>query len=100
MVNLSSADGRVISIEVDERLDLSLHSTIVQACELAATPGLRAIEVNVGKTRYIQDSGLAMLLMLRQCAGRLKNRIRVVNCSPEMKAQLMARSMHMQFRLR
>ncbi len=97
--HLSSPDGRVITIEIDERLDLSVHSMFVQACELAARPGPRAIEVNVGKTRYIQDSGLAMLLMLRGCAGRLKNRIRLVNCSPEMKTRLTAHRMHTQFRL-
>jgi anti-anti-sigma regulatory factor len=71
----------------------------VEACELAARPGPRAIEVNLGKTHYVQDSGLAMLLMLRSCSGRLKNQIKLVNCSPEIRRRLEAHSMDGQFQL-
>jgi anti-anti-sigma regulatory factor len=101
MQTLSSckSGSRVIAIEIHERLDLSVHSTFVEACELAALPGPRAIEVNLGKTHYVQDSGLAMLLMLRSCAGRLRNRIRLINCSPEIRRRLEAHSMDSHFHL-
>jgi hypothetical protein len=78
----------VIRIEADERLDLSIHSVFVHACKLAEYPNLLGIEVNLGKTMQILDSGLAMLLMLRERVGHFGNRIKLFNCSPEIKKRL------------
>jgi hypothetical protein len=86
---VNTADGRVIRIEADERLDLSVHGVFVHACKLAEYPNLRAIEVNLVKTRHILDSGLAMLMMLRERAGHLDNCIKLFNCSPEIRNRLL-----------
>jgi hypothetical protein len=94
-----SGASKVIAIEIHERLDLSVHGRFVQACRLAALPGSDAIELDVGRTRDILDSGLAMLLMLHRCAGPLRNRIRLVNCSPEMRSRLQAHKMDTHFQL-
>jgi hypothetical protein len=85
---VNTSDGRVIRIEADERLDLSVHGVFVHACKLAEYPNLRAIEVNLGKTRHIRDSGLAMLLMLREGAGHFDKTIKLFNCSPEIRNRL------------
>jgi hypothetical protein len=99
LTTVLKGDGRVIAIDVDENLDLSVHSLFVQACELAADPGSDTIEVNVGRTLNVRDSGLAMLLMLRDCAGHLGQRVKLVNCSPELRSSLLARRMDGHFSL-
>jgi ABC-type transporter Mla MlaB component len=85
---VNTTDGRVIRIEADEHLDLSVHGVFVHACKLAEYPNLRAIEVNLGRTRHIRDSGLAMLLMLREGAGHFGKNIKLFNCSPEIRNRL------------
>jgi anti-anti-sigma regulatory factor len=82
--------GRVITIDVDENLDLSLHSLFVRACELAAASDSDAIEVNVANIRHVRDSGLAMLMMLRDRARRRGDRVKLVNCGPELRRRLLA----------
>jgi anti-anti-sigma regulatory factor len=99
LATIHTSIGRVITIETDEDLDLRSHGVFVHACRLAEEPNLRAIEVNLGKTRKIRDSGLAMLLMLRERMGREANGIRLINCSPEIRSRLAASSVGTQFQL-
>jgi hypothetical protein len=40
-----------------------------------------------------------MLLMLRDCAGHLGQRVKLVNCSPELRSSLLARRMDGHFSL-
>lgn len=89
LADVKTSDGRVILIEADERLDLSAHSVFVQACNLAEHPNLLVIMVNLGRTRDILDSGLAMLLMLRDRAGHISKRIKLFNCAPEIRNRLL-----------
>jgi anti-anti-sigma regulatory factor len=89
LADMSTSDGRVIIIETDERLDLCAHGVFVQACKLAEYPNIRAILVNLGKTRHILDSGLAMLLMLRDHVGHFGQCIKLFNCSPEIRNRLL-----------
>jgi anti-anti-sigma regulatory factor len=96
---IQTSIGRVIAIETDEDLDLRSHGVFVDACKLADDPHLKAIEVNLGRTRNIRDSGLAMLMMLRESTSRVSNRIRLVNCSPEIRSRLAASSIATQFQL-
>jgi hypothetical protein len=81
--------GRVISIETDEELDLTSHGVFVDACRLAEYPDYRSIDVNLINTRKIRASGIAMLLMLRQITGCASNCIRLLNCNPEIRNQLL-----------
>ena len=89
LADVKTSDGRVILIEADERLDLSAHSMFVQACKLAEHPNLLVIMVNLGRTRDILDSGLVMLLMLRDRAGHISKRIKLFNCAPEIRNRLL-----------
>jgi hypothetical protein len=96
---VNTSDGRVILIEADERLDLSVHGVFVHACKLAEYPNLRAIEVNLGKTRHILDSGLARLLMLRDHASHFGQCIKLFNCSPEIRNRLLESRVMTEFQI-
>jgi hypothetical protein len=85
---IHTSTGNVITIETDEELDLKSHGVFVDACRLARYPDQTHIDVNLGKTRNIRGSGIAMLLMLRELTGWERSRIRLVNCSPEIRGQL------------
>lgn len=77
-----------IRIQVGEHMDCRVHSVFCQASELARYPQTENIEIDLGKTRHIRDSGLGMLLMLYRLSARLKDRIEVVNCQPEIRTRL------------
>jgi hypothetical protein len=81
--------GRVISIETDEELDLASHGVFVDACRLAEYHDYSSIDVNLINTRKIHASGIAMLLMLRQLTGCASNCIRLLNCDPDIRNQLL-----------
>jgi anti-anti-sigma regulatory factor len=85
---IDTGKGKTIRIQVDERMDCSIHSVFCQAGKLASHPQTESIEIDLGKTRFIQDSGLAMLLMLRKQSNRLKDRIELINCHPDIRARL------------
>jgi anti-anti-sigma regulatory factor len=92
LATMHTSTGSVITIETDEELDLRSHGVFVHACKLAEHPDAKLIEVNLGKTRSIRDSGLAMLLMLCEQTGWESDRVRVINCSPEIRRRLVANS--------
>ena len=94
---IHTSHGRVISIETDEHLDLRAEGVFRHACQLAEDPDLGAIEVNLEKTRRIRGSGVAMLNMLRERTSLEKNPIRLVNCSPEIRRQLLTCNVGRQF---
>jgi anti-anti-sigma factor len=100
LTTIRTSQGNVIKVDVDENLDVSVHSLFVQACEAAAGSGAAEIAVNMRKARHVRDSGLAMLLMLRERAGRLGDTVRLVNCSPAFKRQLLAHRLDAHFSLR
>jgi len=91
--------GRVISIETDEELDLTSHGVFVDACRLAEHPDYRSIDVNLINTRKIRASGIAMLLMLRQLTGCASNCIRLLNCNPDIRNQLLRSQLAQQFQV-
>jgi len=85
----NSTTGRVIAIETDAELDLKAHGIFVDACRLAEYPEHNTIDVDLRRTRTIRASGMAMLLMLRELTGREGPHIRLRNCNPEIRSQLM-----------
>ena len=91
--------GRVISIETDEELDLTSHSVFVDACRLAECANLSTIDVDLMRTRTIRASGVAMLLMLHKLTGWERSRIRLLNCNPEIRKQLMTSRVGQQFQV-
>lgn len=99
-ISVSETDSeKVVTIEVDERLDCSVHSAFNRACRLAEATKTRNIVVDLKKTRRIADSGLAMLMMLRNRLGRVKNRVLLVNCRPEFRKSLSMIQFPAQFRI-
>jgi hypothetical protein len=91
--------GRVISIETDEELDLKSHGVFVDACRLAGHYEQSTIDVNLMKTRKIRGSGVDMLLMLRELTGCESNRIRLINCNPDIRNQLMTSKVGQHFQV-
>ena len=85
----NSSTGKVISIETDQELDLKAHGVFVDACRLAEHPEHNTIDVDLRKTRKIRTSGMAMLLMLRELTDREGPHIRLRNCNPDIRKQLM-----------
>ena len=81
-------NDRVITIRVDEQLDCSAHSEFIRACRLAEMSKPGEVVIDLNRTRRIADSGLAMLIMLRHRLGKVRNRILLVNCRPELRKVL------------
>lgn len=91
--------GRVISTQTDEELDLRSHGVFVDACRLAKYPEPSTIDVNLTRTRTIRASGMAMLLTLQKITGWERSRIRLLNCNPEIRKQLVTSPMGQQFQV-
>ena len=91
--------GTVISIETDESLDLRAQGVFQRACRLAEQPDLNSIEVNLGNTRNLRGSGVALLKMLCEHTTPDKHHIRLVNCRPEIRHQLVSSSMGKHFQV-
>jgi anti-anti-sigma regulatory factor len=86
---MNSLAGEVILIRADERLDLLAYNGFDEAAALAKNnPASEAIVVDLGGTQELFDSGRAMLLTLRERAGRLKSKIYLTNAIPEIKRKL------------
>jgi anti-anti-sigma regulatory factor len=94
-----ASTGRVISIETDEELDLKSHGVFVDACRLSEHPEHSTINVDLVKTRSLRDSGVAMLLMLRELTGPERPRIRLLNCNPDIRNQLLKSKLGQQFQV-
>lgn len=96
---IHTALGTVILIEADEDLDLRAQGVFLHACRLAEFPDLNSIEVNLRKTRYIRGSGVGLLKMLRERTTLDRRLIRLINCRPEIRHQLMTSSVGQQFQV-
>jgi anti-anti-sigma regulatory factor len=94
-----TSTGRVITIEADEELDLKSHGLFVDACRLAEPPEHCTIDVDLVCTRSIRSSGVAMLLMLRELTGWERGRIRLLNCHPDIRSQLMRSQLEQHFQV-
>jgi len=90
--------GNVVSIETDSVLDLGAFETILSASNLANSTVTSSIEVNLGKTLHIRDSGLAMLDLLRK-RTKWSCPIRLVNWDPVIHGRLATSRIGTQFQL-
>ena len=89
----------MITIETEESLDVTSHGVFVNASRLAKRTDVTSIEVDLGKTRIVRDSGLAMLLMLSDLTDRSRNPIKLINCSPVIRNRLTATSVATRFQI-
>jgi hypothetical protein len=83
------ASENVIHIETDKVLDLGAFETFLVASKQANMSATRSIDVDLGKTVHIRDSGLAMLQMLRK-QTKWGTPIRLVNWDPVIHRRLAA----------
>lgn len=88
IMTVGSGYSRTLRIRADKSLDCSIHSVFSQAAILADYPWIDNIEIDLGKTRIIRDSGLSMLSMLSAKLGLQKGRIKLINCRPEIRTRL------------
>jgi anti-anti-sigma regulatory factor len=84
IMTTDNGNGNTINIRTDERLDFSACGMFSQAWKLTEYPEIENIEIDLGDTRYINDSGLAMLLLLSERTRKLVGQIKLVNCNAEL----------------
>ena len=81
-------DGSVVTIRVGRDLDLRLCKVFLKAAAQAQRLAASRIVVDMRQTRRLYDSGLAMLMVLHDRAWYLTEKIRITNCSPEIRGRL------------
>jgi anti-anti-sigma regulatory factor len=92
LLTIHTSIGKGITIETSEDLDPRSHSVFMHAYKLAKHLNLNRIEVDLGKTQTIRDSGLAILLLLSKRINGESISIKLINCSPEIRSQLRPRA--------
>lgn len=100
-MQIITADNRnddTISIRAGESLDLSACDVVTRVCNLAKHPHIRFVVIDLENTKHIRDSGLAILILLRQRARKLVRQITIVNCRSEVKSRIFASSLTTAFR--
>ncbi len=95
---LQLSNANVVTIKTDSVLDLGAFETFLSASNLANTPGTSSIDVDLGKTLHIRDSGLAMLQLLRNRTNWTCP-IRLVNWDPIIHRRLAAIRIGTEFQL-
>ncbi len=82
-VNLK-ADTRELTVNISGRFDFSVHQDIRKATE-QVTSTIKQVIIDLKATEYVDSSALGMLLVLRDKIGGDKQKIKIVNASPEVK---------------
>jgi anti-anti-sigma regulatory factor len=98
IVTADNGKEDTINIRTGESLDLSACDVVTRVCNLARYPQIHFVVIDLGNTKHIRDSGLAMLLLLGQRARKLVRRITIVNCRPEVKNRLLVSSLTKAFK--
>lgn len=77
-----------IRIDAGKNLDYRLHEHFVQACNRTHNSIVNRIVIDLENTVSIDESGLALLMMLHDRALHLQKGIELRNCSPALKNRL------------
>jgi anti-anti-sigma regulatory factor len=93
IVTADIVNADTINIRTGKSLDLRALSMVTRVCNLVKHPQIRYVVIDLKNTRHIRDSGLAMLMLLRQRIGKMVRHITIVNCRPELKERLSVRSL-------
>ncbi len=80
---LDSSNG-TLHIEVSGRFDFGVHQQFRDATDLTEHD-IRTIEVDLGRTDYLDSSALGMLLVLRDKVNGDKSSVRLINARPEVR---------------
>ena len=82
-VNLK-ADTRELTVKISSRFDFNVHQVIRKATE-QVTSTIKQVIIDLKATEYVDSSALGMLLVLRDKIGGDKEKVKIVNASPEVK---------------
>ncbi len=82
-VNLK-ADTRELTVKISGRFDFSVHQDIRKATD-QVTSTIKQVIIDLKATEYVDSSALGMLLVLRDKIGGDKQKVKIVNASPEVK---------------
>jgi anti-anti-sigma regulatory factor len=80
-------DVHTITINVGEDLDDGANNLFTKAIIEAQHDVGTLIVVNMANTRRIFDSGLALLKLLNERSWRRTNKIRIINCRPDLECR-------------
>jgi anti-anti-sigma factor len=80
----TSADGKIITIDICGRFDFSMHQEFRRVYE-QDPGGTTQYIINLRQAEYMDSSALGMLLLLREHAGGDQANIQIVHCQPEVK---------------
>jgi anti-anti-sigma factor len=92
-----SADQKELVMEIGGRFDFNLHHQFRRAYH--GLPATTRFVVDLRNTTYMDSSAMGMLLLLREYAGKENAKIRLINCSPEIKKVLAVSNMDKLFPL-
>jgi len=84
LATCTSADGKIITIDISGRFDFSMHQEFRRVYEQAPGGATQYI-INLRQAEYMDSSALGMLLLLREHAGGDQANIKIVHCQPEVK---------------
>ena len=88
MITTQSLEPATIRIDVGENFDFRLRDHFIRACQRTRTSIVGKIIVDLQDTCRVDDSGLALLMMLHDRALHTQEGIEVVNCSPRLRNRL------------
>ena len=98
MTICAEPDGLALRITISGRFEFNAHPTFRTAFECGAK-SFERYELDLRKTVYLVNAALGMLLLLRDHAGGDAARIRIVNCSPEVRRILGIANSHKLFEI-
>ena len=78
----------IIRIDVGENFDSRLRDHFIQAGYDTRTSSVSKIIIDLADTSHVDESGLALLMMLHDRALHLQEGIEVINCSPSVRKRL------------
>jgi len=76
-----SADGKTLTIKINERFDFTAHSAL-RAAYASNQPRYECYVLDLRDTQYMDSSALGMLLQMREHAGGARSAIRIKNAKP------------------
>lgn len=82
--NPIETQGNTRMLRIDGKFDFNLHRCFRELYE-SAPAEISNFVINLSSTRYMDSSALGMLLLLREHVGNDSQRVRIVNCNPEIR---------------
>ena len=96
---LWAKNSKTLVLRIGECLDLSINALVQQAIQALEASRPERVVVDLTATRKVFDSGMALLLLLRNRAGHLRDRIYLTNCAPRICSRLARAGIASQFRI-